>query len=511
MSNWSDGYFTQSTYTYGYYRELSPTYQRFCLLARGFAAPEPSEDDIHCELGYGQGVSVNIHAAATPGKFIGTDFNPAHAANANELLKASTADAKFFDDSFEQLTEKNLPQFDSISLHGIWSWISSENQKIIVEFARKNLKPGGIFYNSYNCFPGWAAKSPMRELFILYDKYAHNSSNTYKRIEEALNFTDELFKANPAYAMIVPEVKTAFEQTRKLDHDYLAHEYFNRDWICMYFTEVAEMLDAAKLEFACSAVLLDFFDGLNFPQPAREFLDKIENPVMREQARDYFVNQQFRKDLYIRGARHLNPFDRLQRLMNTKYVLLTAGEISLKLRTNLGEANLSREIYDPLIEYLREDNFAPKDLNKFVATHPEIPVNAIEQAIIILVHANAAAPCQSDSAIALVKNRCDKLNDYFYSRARFSGDINFLASPVTGAGVPVDRIAQLLIPAWKSGNKDAKKLSQELWKIFDAQGQRLIMSGKTLETPEENLNEFEKIAKNFLEKILPIFKVLQII
>ena len=106
MSNWNDGYFTQDTYTYGYYRELSPTFQRFCLILKGFEAPVFDDDSIHCELGYGQGVSINIHAAATPGHYYGTDFNPAHAAHTNTLCKASGCDAKFYDDSFEQLLER---------------------------------------------------------------------------------------------------------------------------------------------------------------------------------------------------------------------------------------------------------------------------------------------------------------------------------------------------------------------------------------------------------------------
>ena len=85
MNEWNEGYFTSDTYTYGYYHVLNPTYQRFCLLLKGIAAPEQTEDSTYCELGYGQGVSINIHAAATPGKFFGTDFNPAQAAQANEM------------------------------------------------------------------------------------------------------------------------------------------------------------------------------------------------------------------------------------------------------------------------------------------------------------------------------------------------------------------------------------------------------------------------------------------
>lgn len=96
MNSWNEGYFTDSTYTYGYYRELSPNFMRWCLLIKGLVAPEITEDSCHCELGFGQGVSANIHAAATPGKYFGTDFNPSHAALAKELAEASGADANFF-------------------------------------------------------------------------------------------------------------------------------------------------------------------------------------------------------------------------------------------------------------------------------------------------------------------------------------------------------------------------------------------------------------------------------
>ncbi|MBR0261829.1 MAG: class I SAM-dependent methyltransferase [Selenomonadaceae bacterium] len=172
MNAWNEGYFTDSTYTYGYYRELSPNFMRWCLLLKGIAAPEISETSCHCELGYGQGVSANIHAAATPGKYFATDFNPAHAAQANELVEASGANAKFFEDSFEEFSKRDdLPQFDSIGLHGIWTWVSAENRKHILDIARRHLKSGGMFYNSYNCLPGWSPNAPLRELLSLFDRY----------------------------------------------------------------------------------------------------------------------------------------------------------------------------------------------------------------------------------------------------------------------------------------------------------------------------------------------------
>ena len=108
------------------------------------------------------------------------------------LCKAAGSDAKLWDLSFaEMLEQKGMPMFDSISMHGVWTWISQDNQKKIVEFIRRYLKPGGIFYNSYNCFPGWAHNHPIRELLTMPDIYARSGNNAAERITNALAFAEK--------------------------------------------------------------------------------------------------------------------------------------------------------------------------------------------------------------------------------------------------------------------------------------------------------------------------------
>ena len=71
---------------------------------------------------------------------------------------ASGAAAKLFDQAFAEFCARpDLPDFDFIGLHGIWSWISDENRAVIVDFIRRKLKVGGVLYISYNTQPGWAA------------------------------------------------------------------------------------------------------------------------------------------------------------------------------------------------------------------------------------------------------------------------------------------------------------------------------------------------------------------
>src|SRR5512135_3090175 len=159
--DWTAGYITDIDYTHGYYRETSPCMMDFILLLKSYEPPSRGQMR-YLELGYGQGLSANIHAAAVPGQFFGTDFNPAHAANAQSLARVSEAPVRFFDDSFSELLENNdLPTFDYIALHGIWSWVTDETRTAIVDIIRRRLKVGGVVYMSYNTLPGWATAMPL--------------------------------------------------------------------------------------------------------------------------------------------------------------------------------------------------------------------------------------------------------------------------------------------------------------------------------------------------------------
>ena len=140
--SWSAGYVTDVDYTYGYYSELNPYYARFVLQDAGYALPAWHTA---CELGFGQGMSVNLHAASGSLQWYANDFNPQHAAFAQELAAISGSGAELSDESFAEFCARDdLPQFDFIGLHGIWSWISPDNRALIVDFVRRRLRVGGV-------------------------------------------------------------------------------------------------------------------------------------------------------------------------------------------------------------------------------------------------------------------------------------------------------------------------------------------------------------------------------
>jgi predicted O-methyltransferase YrrM len=506
---WNEGYFTATGYTYGYYRETSPVFQRFCLLLRGLASSDPDPRAVHCELGSGQGVSVNINAAANPGRFIATDFNPAHTAHARSMAAHSGCDLQLFDDSFERLLDRDdLPRLDSISLHGIWSWVSRDNHRMIRAFIFRHLKPGGVVYISYNSFPGWASAYPLRQLFALHDRYAPGPFDTAKRIDAALKFSANLLAADPMYARTTTGLDNRLAAIARQNHDYLAHEYFNRDWNCMYFTDVVDVLAEAKLDFATTAEPMDMVDTINLTAEGIAFLSGIEHPIMREQSRDYFINRQFRKDLFLRGVRHLSTAEQREQTLATRLVLERLVEaIPMTVNGPQGEATLQDSIFRPIVRELAARNYAPKSFAELLRAIPAFSLPELVMAGAVLVGAGHAAPCQAEAAVPGTRKTCEALNHYLLERARTRDDIGYLASPVIGGGIAVDRFQQLFLLARKTRGDQPTEWARFAWQLLADHGQTLVKEGRTLESPEENLEELTTRANSFLER-LPILRAM---
>ena len=512
---WNDGYFTDDTYTYGYYRALSPFYQRYCLLANSFEPPESDAQAVHCELGFGQGVSLNIHAAAVPGRYYGTDFTPAHAAHANSLLRASGADGTFFDLSFAELLGRDdLPAFDSISAHGVWSWISSQNQDIIVAFVRKFLKPGGILYLSYNCYPGWAEKHPLRELLLLKDVYARTAHSTRERATTAIQFAQEALAHCPPRFKDDARLKQAIERLKNADPAYVAHEYLNRDWNIMYFTEVAQKLTDAKVDYACTSNLLDALDmleELNIENATWQYLNTFKEPLLREELRDIIINRQFRGDLYVRGARRLSFNERCRRILGTRYILLEKSpSAELNIKGYFKQITVKPELAQKLLDHLRADAARPQDFLAFAAARPDLSLDAVAGLLIAMVNGNIIAPCQDDETVEAALPFCNRLNRCI-CRTALDGDIvRDVASPVLGRGISLDRISQMMLHFTFAG-QGGPGLAQLVWRELSARKQDLVVNGAQLTTEDDNLAELNRREEAFLSLELPLLKRLKIV
>jgi hypothetical protein len=507
---WTSGYVSELDYTHGYYREMSPLSLELAMLSRqqAHSVKRPLR---YLELGFGQGLSLNIHSATNTGEFWGTDFNPAQAANARELAAASGADVKVLDQSFAELAARDdLPEFDMIVLHGIWSWISDENRRVIADIARKHLAVGGLFYVSYNVTPGWSPAIPLRHLMSLHVNLASGeASGLGSRIDEAVDFAQRVIDSNALYFRANPAVAERLKGIKGHSRNYLAHEFFNADWHPMPFSEAAHVLEQAKLSFAASSSLLSHIDTLHLTPPQLQLLASIQHPILRESVRDYCENQQFRRDVFVKGPRALTQQQQLDALRSWRFVLLIPeGEIALKLNGQAGEAQLQAEVYKPLAAALAERRHAPKSVSELLSNPllKGVTPGQLAQALFVLVGLGHASPAQDEAQIAAVRGSSDALNRHIFEKAMFSNEVGFLASPVTGSGVPLGRIQQLFLRSIGRGRRTPQDWALDIWPSMEAQNQRLLRDGKPIASGADNISELATMGHDFAQKRLPILE-----
>jgi hypothetical protein len=282
-----------------------------------------------------------------------------------------------------------------------------------------------------------------------------------------------------------PTIAERLKKISQEDRSYLAHEYFNRDWRVMAFSDVARWLDEAKLTFVASAHLLDHVEALNLSEIGHKFLSSISHSVLRQSVRDYFVNQQFRRDVFAKGTRKLSPLEQMEAFRRQVFVLaMHADDVPMKVIGSLGEATLSEQLYRPIIQALADDRYAPKPMEQ-IAAHPRLssmPLPQVAQALIVLTGAGCVYPAQTPTSQG--KARCAALNRYICEQARSGANLSFLASPICASGISVSRFQQLFLLAGQNGRTLPKDQAQFVWNLLAAQGQRIIKDGKTLESAE---------------------------
>ena len=281
---------------------------------------------------------------------------------------------------------------------------------------------------------------------------------------------------------------------------------------------ITELLAEAKLEFAASATYSDHVDDINFTAEQRQFLSDIPDATLRETTRDFILNQQFRKDYWIKGPVKLAPLERAIALRGVRVALkVPVSETTFKMTAGLGEISFNEEVYRPIVDFLSdhkiraigeiEDHFAGPESG----SGPLIRLAQIIQAVVLLLGTNQLAVAQNDAVRNAVKTRSTALNELLLDKAKFSNDIAYLASPVTGGGVNANRFEMLFLRAIRGGEEEPGLWAEHAWRVLSSQGHKLVNNGVTLQSDQENLDELTSKATEFAGKRLPTFRTLGII
>jgi 2-polyprenyl-3-methyl-5-hydroxy-6-metoxy-1,4-benzoquinol methylase len=331
------GYVTDVQYTGEFHEHLAPAWLAYIAAINGYDTPSLASEFSWCELGCGKGMTALTLAATHPGgRFHACDFNADHIAYGERLrVEAGMDNLTLYASSFEQMLEADLPAFDFIVLHGVYSWVPPQVRGQVVEFLRARLKPGGLAMVSYNAMPGWAALQPLRRMM---NSYAANlpSGTSIERAKQAYAYADFLAKNGAGFFAAVPAAAQHLKRIAAQDIRYVAHEYVTPHGDPFYFSDVARHFAAAGLSFAGSMAAEDNYPELMASPVFAPLLASAKSRDELETHRDIIANTMFRRDLFARQPERMAPRDvPLERLDAVSFCLVNLPE-RLPMRSEQG-------------------------------------------------------------------------------------------------------------------------------------------------------------------------------
>jgi hypothetical protein len=348
---------------------------------------------------------------------------------------------------------------------------------------------------------------PVRDLLAEYaNVMGAPGGGSAARVEQSLAFTERLFAAKPGFLLANPAIGPRFDKARGMNRAYLAHEYFNRDWVPFQFSRVANMLEGAKLSFACSAHYMDHINVINLTADQRALLDEIGDPVFAQTVRDFMVNQAFRRDYWVKGPRRLGAIERDDMVLQTRVMLLVErAAVPLKAAASLGEITLQPQIYEPLLDFMADQKpHTVGELLGFAAKKHGMTLQHVLQAVFILAGMGCIAEMQADDVIAAARPRAERLNVHLCEMAISNPDMHYVAAPASGGSISLHRFELLFILSRARGGAAPEDWAAFASDVLVRQGQRMVVEGKALESDAQQLQELTVHARRFRDQTLPV-------
>jgi SAM-dependent methyltransferase len=446
------GYPTDVPYVRTFFRGLAPAWLDHVAIVSGFIPPARDRGFAFCELGCGQGVTAAILAATHPdGVFYAVDAMPSHIEHGRRFAaEAAIGNIQFHAADFTMAARMNLPGFDYIVAHGVYSWVNEQSQAALRAFIDRHLKPGGLVYISYNAIPGRAVDLPLQRLVrALGGTFRRDSM---RRLTAAAAIVRRLAELKPPALTVSPFLHRLWKNSERRAGPYLVHELMTGSWDALCVTQVRAEMATIGLTPVGSATLIQNFDSFVLGRTARKVLATISDDDVREFARDFLINQSFRCDVFVRACRRLNEDGRRRRLRATTFALARPHRaIKYTMATPAGRLKFNNAAAREIVSIL---SAGPASLAA-ISAKSNLPSQDLLANVLVLCAADAVWPVESRRAAVASVNEA--------IRRRLGGpeEVRYLALPC-GTAVAIDDI---LLRFLKGGRMTvAGKLSN--WRDF---------------------------------------------
>ncbi|WHZ34537.1 class I SAM-dependent methyltransferase [Sagittula sp. MA-2] len=348
MSDWSQGYPTDSAYIDAIQVEITPWRWAQAMHFGGLRCPDPGKPFRFLELGCGSAMTLIALAAAYPwAEFTGYDFMPEHIVMANRLIdEIGLTNIEVREGSFaEMAAAPPAEKYDFAAAHGVWAWVPPDVREEIVDVLGTWMAPGSVAYFGYNAAAGWCSAAPIRKIFRSAP-LARSADARYGAARAATQAWVDM--VGDGY----PQMRLLWNKLSEAPDHFLAHEIASSFGTGQWMEDLGRPLERAKMAFAGPAVLVEHMDALYLDAAEMDFLKKAVEGGWAETARDLLLRRTFRNDLFHRGAMRM-PGPAMVAAMRDLKVVAWDEALDMGTHPSVGD-QLKRGLPDDVLAGLKQ-------------------------------------------------------------------------------------------------------------------------------------------------------------
>jgi SAM-dependent methyltransferase len=351
---WARGYPVGEPYPAAWHWFQSPAHLRAICALMGVAWDVGPDTPLSiAEVGCGTGYTAAMLAAGNPRwKVLGLDYNPAHIAAARSMADAAAIEnLSFLEADLAELSDADidrLPEFDLVTVHGVWSWVADSVREGVLRLLRRRLKTGGLALVTYNAMPGAAGSQGLARVVRGALVTASGSDGG---LAAAAKLVERLVAAEATHLPPSGWRRMFTGEETRARPGYLLHEFLTEHWRPAFFADVSASLATARCQYVGSATIDENFPEMSLTPAQREIWEEAPDEAARQLIMDLCVRRAFRRDLYVRGLRRL-PRDAAVEALWVASASHAEGEVSMQ--TQAGAATLPQPLIDAVRERLRQ-------------------------------------------------------------------------------------------------------------------------------------------------------------
>lgn len=276
--------------------------RKLAVLGRAFGLdPAPPETARILELGCALGTNIlNIAYTLPNAECVGMDLFESQIAEArNRARTLGLKNMRFEAVDLLEFGDDEEP-YDYILACGVFSWVPEPVRERILELCGRLLKPNGIAYITYNIYPGWYMRQPLRDLVVM----ASGSGPIRERIQRSAHMLDFMARAtskvkakDETFSRIVARERAIMDT---MPAEYLAHEHLESTNAPIYFKDFVAMAGEHNLQYLADASIATMFPTELDAETAEELQNMTASQVGLEQLLDFIRGRQFRQSLLCR-------------------------------------------------------------------------------------------------------------------------------------------------------------------------------------------------------------------